>query len=66
MYVKEYFVNGTLPAPGTVCQPDTQPFPESSKIASRAGGFMTLEERTFAKAVGDLGRRRRYLPRLLM
>jgi len=58
MHVKEYFVNGTLPAPGTVCQPDTQPFP-SSTITSRADGFMTMEERNFAEAVGDLGKKRR-------
>lgn len=25
-HIKSYFDNGTLPSPGTVCQPDGEPF----------------------------------------
>ncbi|KAF8193582.1 hypothetical protein K438DRAFT_1589161, partial [Mycena galopus ATCC 62051] len=43
-YFRAYFMNGTLPAPGTVCPVDAELFPSASGNASSKRGLPSVEE----------------------
>ncbi|KAF5311062.1 hypothetical protein D9619_008144 [Psilocybe cf. subviscida] len=53
-YVRDYFVDGTLPEPGTVCHPVTGPF--STKADEALLSMMTVEEQEIYAAVSALSR----------
>ncbi|KAF5311055.1 hypothetical protein D9619_008143 [Psilocybe cf. subviscida] len=53
-YVRDYFVDGTLPGPGTVCHPVTDPF--STKADKALLSMMTAEEQEIYAAVSALSR----------
>lgn len=36
-YIRDYFIDGTLPPPGTVCEPISQPFPSSATSTGDSG-----------------------------
>ncbi|KAF9475282.1 hypothetical protein BDN70DRAFT_898293 [Pholiota conissans] len=48
-YVRDYFIDGTLPEPGTVCQPVTQPFPSAETRVGYASEQAILSENMAAE-----------------
>jgi hypothetical protein len=59
-YVRDYFIDGTLPEPGTVCEPVSQPFPPAGLKASDEQAIlsatMTPDERELYDAVLELSK----------
>ncbi|KAF7366023.1 AB hydrolase-1 domain-containing protein [Mycena venus] len=58
-YFREYFVNGTLPAPGTVCPIDIELFPNSTSpdaSATTKRALQTVEEKRLLNAGRKIGR----------
>jgi len=62
-YIRNYFIHGTLPEPGTVCKPISKPFP---KLSLSSGGYssqstlmagMTEDEKELYAAVFELSRK---------
>ncbi|KAF7331053.1 Abhydrolase-4 domain-containing protein [Mycena venus] len=57
-YIRQYFINGTLPKPDTVCPVISTPFPASHDVdsASEAQAVLSLsaEDRTLLEAVREL------------
>ncbi|KAJ3561795.1 hypothetical protein NPX13_g8806 [Xylaria arbuscula] len=53
-YIRGYFQNATLPAPGTVCEPELYPFEDAGKIE---------EKDELAAALHKLSKVRRFSPR---
>ncbi|KAF8960263.1 TAP-like protein-domain-containing protein, partial [Flammula alnicola] len=61
-YVREYFIDGTLPQPGTICQPVGQPFPVSGLNPEEAHNQavftlnMTPDEKEIYAAILELSK----------
>ncbi|KAJ6606096.1 Alpha/Beta hydrolase protein [Mycena vulgaris] len=56
-YLRQYFQNGTLPAPGTVCQPDGVLFPPAAGVAARAPDARREELAEAGRTIGRALRR---------
>ncbi|KAJ7700765.1 alpha/beta-hydrolase [Mycena rosella] len=56
-YLREYFQNGTLPAPGTMCQPDDVLFPPTNGTATRGLDAHREELLMAGRTVGQAMRR---------
>ena len=49
--IRAYFVNGTLPEPGTVCQPDELPF---VGMVNETVSALSMEDQELLNALKDL------------
>jgi len=62
-------VNGTLPEPGTICQPDGQPFPKDSSLGREDGSqavmpeTLSAEDRDLLDALKELSKMEGLIPR---
>ncbi|KAJ6548180.1 Alpha/Beta hydrolase protein [Mycena vulgaris] len=56
-YLRQYFQNGTLPAPGTVCKPDGVLFPPAAGVAARAPDARREELAEAGRTIGRALRR---------
>jgi hypothetical protein len=58
-HIRSYFIDGTLPAPGTVCHPVSYPFPVTAGLVDKqdfSTSMMTVEEQEIYDAVSQLSR----------